>query len=284
MTVSTASAQDAAHQHVDDDAQAQGQEHQHDMSAMGGISMTREGSGTSWLPDETPMYALHGDANGWMLMLHANGFLQYLNETGERGSEQFGSINWVMGMAQRKAGGGQLVLRGMMSAEPATIRGCGYPDLLATGEECNGQAIHDRQHPHDLFMELAAEYSHPIGRGVQLQLYGGPVGEPALGPVAFMHRISALPNPLAPITHHSFDSTHVTFGVATAGVFGSTWKAEASVFNGREPDEHRTDFDFAAIDSWSARAWFLPTSHVALQVSGGASHGSRSGTQRWSAT
>src|SRR4051794_18902482 len=207
LTGSLASAQDPAHQH-DDDVQAQGQEHHHDMSAMGGIAMTREGSGTSWLPDETPMYALHRDANGWMLMLHANGFLQYLKETGDRGSDQFGSINWVMGMAQRKTGGGQLMLRGMVSAEPGTIGGCGYPDLLATGEECKGEAIHDRQHPHDLFMELAAPYSHPIGHGIQFQVYGGPVGEPALGPVAFMHRVSGLSNPLAPITHHWFDSTH----------------------------------------------------------------------------
>jgi hypothetical protein len=268
LTGATAWAQDAAHQ-PGDDAQPQGHAHQHDMSAMGGISMTRDGSGTSWLPDETPMYALHRDSNGWMLMLHANGFLQYLKETGDRGSDQFGSINWIMGMAQRKVGGGQLMLRGMISAEPGTIAGCGYPNLLATGEQCKGEAIHDRQHPHDLFMELTAQYSHAIGRGIQFQVYGGPVGEPALGPVAFMHRISALSNALAPITHHWFDSTHITYGVATGGVFASKWKAEASVFNGREPDDDRTNFDFAAMDSWSARFWFLPTSHVAFQVSGG---------------
>jgi hypothetical protein len=174
-----------------------------------------------------------------------------------------------MGMAHRKAGAGQLMLRGMLSAEPWTIRGCGYPDLLASGEECQGEAIHDRQHPHDLFMELAAAYDRPLGRGVRLQLYGGPIGEPALGPVAFMHRVSAMPNALAPITHHWFDSTHISYGVATAGLFTSTWKVEGSVFNGREPDEDRTNFDFAAMDSWSGRAWFMPNSHWALQVSGG---------------
>ena len=242
--------------------------HQHE-GEPGEISMTREGSGTSWLPDETPMYALHRQSNGWTLMLHANAFLQYLKETGDRGSDQFGSINWVMGMAERNIGSGQLMLRGMMSAEPWSIRGCGYPDLLATGEECDGEAIHDRQHPHDLFMELAAQYTRPVGGGVRLQLYGGPVGEPALGPVAFMHRVSGLPNPLAPITHHWFDSTHITYGVATAGVFSAKWKAEASVFNGREPDDDRTDFDFAAMDSWSARLWLMPTSRWAFQVSGG---------------
>src|SRR5689334_17732427 len=109
--------------------------HQHDMSNMSsdGIPATREGSGTSWQPDESPMYAVHRAAGAWMLMLHGTAFLQYLDDGGDRGADQFGSINWIMGMAQRKAGAGQLAFRGMVSAEPWTIRGCGYPDLLATG-------------------------------------------------------------------------------------------------------------------------------------------------------
>jgi hypothetical protein len=118
-------------------------------------------------------------------------------------------------------------------------------------------------------MEVAGEYDRPLGRGVRLQLYGGPVGEPALGPVAFMHRISGLPNALAPVTHHWFDATHITFGVATAGIYSNRWKFEGSVFNGREPDEDRTDFDFAAMDSWSGRGWFNPTPQWSLQVSAG---------------
>ncbi len=237
--------------------------------ASGQVPATREGSGTSWLPDESPMYAWHRQAGSWMLMGHGNAFLQYLQENGARGSKQTGSINWLMGMAQRPAGRGQLMLRGMASFEPWTIGGCGYPDLLATGEECGGEAIHDRQHPHDLVMELAAQYDQPLGRGVRLQLYGGPVGEPALGPVAFMHRVSALPNALAPITHHWFDSTHIIYGVATAGIHAPKWKAEGSVFNGREPDAERTDLDLAAMDSWSGRVWFMPTPRWALQFSGG---------------
>jgi hypothetical protein len=229
----------------------------------------REGSGTSWLPDETPMYAVHGQVGSWSLMAHGNAFAQYLRETGERGSHQTGSINWVMGMANRSVAGGHLQLRGMASLEPWTIGGCGYPDLLASGEFCQGQAIHDRQHPHDLFMELAAEYDHALSSGVRFQLYGGPVGEPALGPVAFPHRISAMPNPIAPITHHWFDATHITYGVITGGVYGDRWKAETSVFNGREPDEKRTNFDFAPLDSWSGRLSFLPTRQWAFQVSAG---------------
>jgi hypothetical protein len=249
------------------------QQHQHDMQQMThdepSMASTRRGSGTSWLPDETPMYAIHSESGGWMLMAHGNGFLQYLHESGKRGADQAGSIGWVMGMADRPMAGGHFGLRGMISLEPWTVRGCGYPDLLASGETCKGDAIHDRQHPHDAFMELAAEFDRSVGAGLRLQVYGGPAGEPALGPVAFPHRISAMANPLAPITHHWFDSSHVTYGVVTAGLYGNRWKAETSLFNGREPDESRTGFDFAALDSWSGRLWFLPSSQWALQVSAG---------------
>ena len=164
--------------------------------------MAREASGTAWLPDNTPMYALHWQRGPWQFMAHENAFLQSLHEASERGDGQVGSINWIMGMAQRNAGRGRLMFRGMFSAEPWTIGGCGYPDLLASGEQCLGEKIHDRQHPHDLFMELAAEYDASVKGPVRIQLYGGPVGEPALGPVAYPHRISAMPNPLAPIGHH----------------------------------------------------------------------------------
>ncbi|HXI31503.1 MAG TPA: hypothetical protein VNG89_23860, partial [Vicinamibacterales bacterium] len=175
-----ADAQPSSHAaaHVSEEPQPphdmQHMDHDHAMS----MQPARDGSGTSWLPDDTPMYAVHREAAGWMLMAHGSAFLQYLDDTGERGNAQAGSINWLMGMADRSAGGGHLGLRGMMSLEPWTIRGCGYPDLLASGERCDGAAIHDRQHPHDLFMELAATYDHPLAGGLRWQLYGGPVGEP----------------------------------------------------------------------------------------------------------
>lgn len=230
---------------------------------------SREGSGTSWLPDMSPMYAVHATRGAWQLMAHENAFVQYLNERGDRGHEQLGSINWLMGMAARKAGPGRVTFTGMISAEPWTIRGCGYPDLLASGERCGGEKIHDQQHPHDLFMELAAQYDAPLKGSLRWQVYGGPAGEPALGPVAFPHRVSAMPNPLAPLTHHWLDATHITFGVVTAGVYGRRWKAEGSVFNGREPDENRKDFDVGALDSFSGRLSFLPTPSLSLQVSSG---------------
>ncbi|HWV57550.1 MAG TPA: hypothetical protein VNZ57_08880, partial [Longimicrobiales bacterium] len=233
-----------------------------------GIPRAREASGTAWLPDLSPMYALHTMRGGWDLMLHGNGFLQYIDEGSRRGSTQLGSVNWLMGMARRALGGGDVTLRAMLSAEPLTVGECGYPDLLATGESCDDRGfLHDRQHPHDLFMELAAMYERALTADLAIQLYVALAGEPALGPVSYPHRLSALWNPFAPIAHHWQDATHISFGVLTAGVFGRQWKLEGSLFNGREPDEERFGLDLARPDSYAGRIWFLPTERWALQLS-----------------
>ena len=234
-----------------------------------GITRARAGSGTSWLPDVTPMYAIHREFGGWNTMLHESLFLQYVNEGTDRGGDQLGSVNWGMVMAERRAAGGFLGLRTMFSLERATVGACGYPDLLATGESCNGRPIHDRQHPHDFFMEAAGIYERELSATTALQLYAGLAGEPALGPVAFPHRISALSTPIAPLTHHWLDSTHISYGVASAGVFGTRWKVEVSAFNGREPDENRFDLDLGALDSFSGRVWFAPSNRWSVQISKG---------------
>src|SRR5437870_2657019 len=225
-----------------------------------GIPETRMGSGTSWLPDASPMHAAHYMLGRWTLMLHGQGYFQYDWQGGSRGSSQLGVVNWVMGVATRPLGAGQGQLRAMLSAEPWTIGSRGYPLLLQSGESYRGAALHDRQHPHDLFMELAALYERPVARNVGLSLYLAPVGEPAVGPVAFPHRPSAADDPLAPISHHWQDGTHITFGVVTVGVFTRAVKLEASWFNGREPDDHRTGFDYAGrrLDSYSGRLTVNP--------------------------
>jgi hypothetical protein len=248
-------------------------DHQHQHMTEGAAPQfdARESSGTAWQPDLTPMFAVHKQLKDWTVMLHGTGFVQFLYESGEshHGSHQGGSINWIMAMARRPAGSGRFGLRLMASLEPWTIPGCGYPDLLATGEMCDGDTIHDRQHPHDLFMEVSADYDRPIGRSLRWQIYAGLAGEPALGPPAFPHRLSAMPNPVAPIAHHWLDSTHITFGVVTTGIYAKRWKTEMSVFNGREPDEHRADFDFGKLDSISGRLWYLPAERWAMEVSAG---------------
>jgi len=270
ITMTTAlSAQHAGHPAPSDTSRQQPMQRMTSQDRVLGIPMSRDGSGTAWLPDSSPMHAFHRTVGSWELMLHGNGFAQYIREGGSRGEKQFGSVNWMMGMLSGKLAGGTLTLRSMLSAEPLTVGECGYPDLLATGEGCNGQRLHDRQHPHDLFMELAASYDRALSNGLAMQLYGGPAGEPALGPVAYPHRISAMPNPMAPISHHWLDATHISFGVVSAGLFGRKWKLEGSLFNGREPDEDRYDLDLARLDSYSGRLWVLPGPHWALQASAG---------------
>jgi hypothetical protein len=234
---------------------------------------SREASGTAWLPDETPMYGIRLKWGAWEAMLHGVAFAQFIYEpgdihrTGGNSTRQFGSINWGMIAARRPVGRGRLGLRGTVSVEPWTIPGCGYLSFLATGEFCDGDTIHDRQHPHDLFMEIAADYDRPVRGLLRWQIYGGLAGEPALGPVGFPHRISALPNPIAPIAHHWLDSTHLSFGLITTGLYDRRWKIEMSLFNGREPDADRTDLDLARLDSVSGRLTLMPTDRWALQVS-----------------
>jgi hypothetical protein len=234
-----------------------------------GIPMTRMGSGTAWLPDASAMRAWHFTAGSWMLMVHGDAFLQYDHQGGPRGADQLGSINWGMVMAMRQLGGGTLHLHGMASAEPLTIGGRGYPLLLQSGETYQGEPLHDRQHPHDLFMELSALYERAISHRVGVMLYVAPVGEPAIGPVAYMHRPSALNDPFAPLAHHWTDATHITYGVLSAGLFTRHVKLEGTLFNGREPDEDRYDFDFHPLDSYGARLSVNPTPHWALSASYG---------------
>jgi hypothetical protein len=226
-----------------------------------GISMERMGSGTTWIPDAVTLPSVHFMGTTWNSMLHGFVFAQYDWQDGPRGDTQFGSLNWGMLMASRKLGGGWLQLRTMLSLDPATVTGRGYPLLLQTGESYRGEPLRDRQHPHDFLMEIAALYERPVADDLALSLYVAPSGEPALGPVAFMHRPSAMDDPVAPLSHHWQDATHIAFGVITAGVFSSSWKIEGSVFNGREPDDRRWNIDPIRLNSYSARMTLNPSAN-----------------------
>jgi hypothetical protein len=234
-----------------------------------GIPHNRLGSGTSWIPDASPIREYAGMAGGWMLMAHGDINLYYDHQGTPRGDDQVGSANWLMVMAMRDAAGGMVRLNAMLSAEPFTVGPRGYPLLLQSGEAYQGEPLHDRQHPHDLFMELSATWERAITRTVGLSLYAAPVGEPALGPVAFMHRPSAENDPFATIAHHWQDVTHITFGVLTAGLFTHGVKLEASLFNGREPDGDRYNFDFHPLNSYSARLSANPSPRWSLNASWG---------------
>jgi len=226
-----------------------------------GVSMERMGSGTTSIPDAVSLPNRRKMIGECMIMAHGFAFLHYDKQNGERGDDQFGSLNWMMLMATHDLAGGRFQARTMLSLDPLTVTSKGYPLLLQSGESFKGEQLHDRQHPHDFWMDLGVLYQRPITKSLAWSVYAAPSGEPALGPVAFMHRPSAMDNESAPIGHHWQDATHVSFGVVTAGVFTHTWQLEGSVFNGREPDEHRWDFDPIRLDSYSGRITINPSIH-----------------------
>jgi hypothetical protein len=208
-------------------------------------------------------------SSAWTFMQDGVVFGVYNNQGGPRGGEEFFVPNWWMGMFSRPTGKSQLTLTTMFSLDPATVGKDGYREIFQVGESLNGKPLIDRQHPHDLFMQLGANWRTPINERTGFTLAGGLAAEPALGPVAFMHRASAAEIPLAPLSHHTLDSTHIAFGVVTGALDWGKWTFEGSLFNGREPDEDRWDFDFGKMDSVSGRVWFKPSSEWELQLSTG---------------
>jgi hypothetical protein len=254
---------------------------QHDMSQMSGMSsspalplgipFSRSGSGTSWLPDSSPMRAAHIVAGPWLLMVHGAAFGQYDRQNGFRGDRQFGLVDWEMLMAARSFGGGTLRLNTMTSLERLVDGPRGYPELLQSGATYHGARLTNRQHPHELVMELGAIYDHSITSNLATSLYVAAVGEPALGPVAYMHRPSAAVDPFAPIGHHWQDGSHESSGVVTGGVYSRVVKLEGSVFNGREGEsgDLGPHYTGGSLDSYSGRVTVLPTNGVSLSAWGG---------------
>ena len=243
--------------------------HEAMQSPFGAYSMTRDASGTAWQPEATPMEGLMLHAGDWETMVHGFVYGVHDRQGGPRGDRKTFAESMFMVMAQRPFAAGKLGLRAMLSLDPA-MGAAGYPLLFQTGETADGRtALVDRQHPHDAFMELSASYSASLGREASAFVYAGLPGEPALGPPTFMHRFSGMRIPEAPLTHHWLDSTHVTFGVVTLGAMRGAWKAEASWFNGREPDERRWNIETRGFDSWSARLTWNPSPQWSLQASYG---------------
>jgi hypothetical protein len=237
--------------------------------AFGPYPMTRESSGTAWQPDNSEHNGLHVMSGDWTLMAHGVVNLVYDHQSGRRGDDKLFASGMLMGMARRPIGNGTLQFKAMLSPDPLMGKR-GYPLLLASGETANGtDRLIDRQHPHDLFMELSASLSQNIGEKSSVFLYGGLPGEPAFGPPAFMHREAILDSPEAPISHHWLDSTHISFGVVTAGIILDRVKLEISRFNGREPDQHRWNIETGPFDSTAVRLSWNPTPELALQGSWG---------------
>ncbi len=238
-------------------------------------------SGTGWQPAATPGHMWMKSVDAWDLMAHGIVFVDHNQQGGPRGEGKAESVNWLMLMEQHKLGRGSILFREMFSAESLTSPHPGFPELFQTGETYHGQPLVDHQHPHNVFSELALYYTRPIKvpdkvpgkvpikEKVSWLFYGAAAGEPALGPVAYMHRASASELPTAPLSHHLQDSTHISFGVITTGLTVDRFKLEGSVFNGREPDEKRYSIQFAPLDSWSSRLSVAPSRNWTAQYSYG---------------
>jgi hypothetical protein len=226
-------------------------------------------SGTSLEPrvtsEFTPM--IHKSLGNWTLVVHANGFLADTQQSGPRGKDKLYSTNWLMPMLSRDFGRQTVTFRTMVSLEPATIARRRYPELFQSGETAYGLPIVDGQHPHDLLMELAGRYDLRVTERGQLYVYGGPLGDPALGPPAYPHRASASENPVAALAHHQQDSTHLSSSVITVGFVGGPVQLEASTFHGREPNENRWNIDTGSPDSFSSRLTLAMGDRLIGQIS-----------------
>ena len=225
------------------------------------------GSGTSVTPQSAPAPMWMSTKGKWSLMFHGQAWIADIQQSGPRGFDKFFSTNWFMPMAQRELGPGRLTLRTMLSLEPATVSQRRYPELFQTGETAYGNYVVDGQHPHDFFMEIAALYDVKLSENGLLSFYAAPVGDPAMGPTAYPHRISASEDPIASLGHHLQDSTHIADDVITAGFAYKVARIEFSGFHGREPNENRWNLDAGRLDSWSTRLTVNPSADWSLQYS-----------------
>jgi hypothetical protein len=224
-------------------------------------------SGTSINPRSSPMYMIHKRVGDWTLMFQGVAFITDVQQTSPLGGDKFFSPNWFMGAAERDAGSGSIEFRAMLSLDPATITNRSYPLLFQTGETAYGVPLVNAPHPHDFFMELSAIYTHLLTEFTSMLLYFAPVGDPALGPVAFPHCVSAMELPQATLSHHLQDSTYIANEVVTGGVIRNSFRVEASGFHGAEPNENRWNIDYGVIDSWSARLALTPNDNWVAQAS-----------------
>lgn len=227
------------------------------------------GSGTSVNPASWPMPMVMQTKGEWNLMWMGQAFLVGTQQSGPRDGDKIYSANWGMLAAARNLGRGSLMLRGMVSLDPLTVTGKQYPLLFQSGETANGKPIVDGQHPHDFLMELSIHYARSLGEKSMINLYYAPVGDAALGPIAFPHRASAMELPQATLGHHWQDATHIANNVVTAGMTYGNFRLEASGFRGKEPNENRWNIDLGPIDSWSSRLTWQPGPNWVTQVSAG---------------
>jgi hypothetical protein len=266
----TAGGQEPDHEHPHDHAGMEHMQHMHEQETNSAARfLMSESSGTGFQPEAWPMPMRMNRIGDWHFMWMGQAFVVATQQAGPRGGDKVYSANWGMLSAVHELGSGSLMVRSMLSLDPATVTNRRYPLLFQTGETAYGKPLVDAQHPHDFLMELSVQYAHALGGKGTWNVYYAPVGDPALGPVAYPHRASAMELPQATLGHHWQDSTHIANNVLTAGVTYGKVRLEASGFYGREPNENRWNIDWGGMNSWSTRASYFPSAHWAAQVSVG---------------
>jgi hypothetical protein len=232
-----------------------------------GLPRGRFGTGTSWLPDESPLLAAVPHFGKWGLMLNGNIYTGYDYYSSDRGGKRFFGRNTLVGAFFRTFEHSEWLFRAALSLEPLTIGKRGYPQVLQSGQTAEGDRVHDRMYALDFFRELAATYSWEVSKEWGAMFYTALAGEPAIGPVTFTQRVSASPDPLAPLGFVAQESSHASFGVLTVGAFTRDLKLEASWFNGALPGNHRYTLAIRRPDSYAARVSWNPFTWLSTQVS-----------------
>ena len=208
-----------------------------------GISMDRMGSGTTWIPDAVTLPSRHIMAGSWELMLHGFVLLSTTSRAVRAATissaRSTGGCSWRVALSpvdnSRRVPCSASTLR--RSAAAAIRCSCRRAKTYA-GSRCTTGSIRTISG-----WSSARCTSGRVTRSLACSCTLRLRANRRSGPVAFMHRPSAMDNPVAPLGHHWQDATHISFGVLTAGLFGRQWKLEGSLFNGREPNEKRWDFD-----------------------------------------
>ena len=226
-------------------------------------------SGTSRNPEARSLPMVMMPKGSWSLMFMGQGFWVDTQQRSPRGGDKVYSTNWFMTSTEHPLAGGTVMLETMLSLEPATVTNRSYPELFQTGETAYGRPLVDSQHPHNFVMGLGVHYAHRLSESALLHLYYAPVGDPALGPVAYPHRASAMEIPEATLGHHWQDSTHISDNVATVELRYKIASVEASGFYGTEPPENRWIFTTGPMNSYSGRFNFFPSKNWSAQVSAG---------------
>src|SRR5258705_7780099 len=109
------------------------------------LPMSRDGSGTSWLPDESPMNMNMKTWNHTSLMFHGAVFVRYTSQDAkDRGGEKFDAPNWLMFVLRQKLSKKSLLsFHSMFSLDRLTEGGQGYPLLFQTGETYHNVSLVD---------------------------------------------------------------------------------------------------------------------------------------------